>query len=316
MLAQLAIFLLLISPARAAVDPEVSEDLQKNDWPALILLLKPKQGQNFEQDLILAKAYLSLERRTEALKTLSQLSPPKKDDRAAKLIEIASSQFFNQETATLYYEALRILSGAQTEVKVGQSPFQRNLQIATEAKERLDQALLKEPDHGLILLRIIQVDFLMGLKEPLQEHLKLAVELNPLSKELKIFQAKNLLNSEQEAEAYKILFPLKAFLYENELPFTWYLEVLAKMKKSAEITSAKNKILKEHPQWQTAIQWFQKKGLLNTQELKLLKKDADAYEKFYQAELKRTQYLWRGYLPTELPPDPTNPLLPAIPAKK
>ena len=51
----------------SALSSEVTESLQKKDWPNLILLLRPKQGQNFEQDLILAKAYLSLERRREAI---------------------------------------------------------------------------------------------------------------------------------------------------------------------------------------------------------------------------------------------------------
>src|SRR5262249_30405167 len=116
-------------------------------------------------------------------------------------IDIAWTQFFNQETATLYYEAIRILSNYQPDPKTLQTPAQRIIQVATEAKTDLDLALLKEPDQGLVLLRLIQVEMLLGLKEPLADHSKRALDLIYPSKELHVFQARFFFNGAQEDDA-------------------------------------------------------------------------------------------------------------------
>src|SRR4249919_2954339 len=102
----LALFSSLSQVAHASFDTEVSESFQKKEWSNVVSLLKPKEGQNFEHDLMLAKAYLSLERRLDAQKLISEMLMNRRDERVIRLRDIAATQFFDQETANAYYEAI------------------------------------------------------------------------------------------------------------------------------------------------------------------------------------------------------------------
>ncbi|MBC7398007.1 MAG: hypothetical protein H7333_11240, partial [Bdellovibrionales bacterium] len=136
----LAILCLGPGPASATpIETELNESVQKKDWPGVVLLLQPRQGQNFEHDLILARAMISLERRQEALKLLDELYATHKDERTQKLFNLAGTLFFNQDTSTLYYEAVQLLSGAKF----------------AEAKDKLDQAASKEPGQVMVLVRLV-----------------------------------------------------------------------------------------------------------------------------------------------------------------
>src|ERR1700761_8622705 len=91
--------------ALGALDQELNDAVQKKDWPSVVLLLQPKKGQNFEHDLVLARALLSLERRQEALKLLVSVAEThNKDERVNRLLQSAGTLFFNQDTSNLYYE--------------------------------------------------------------------------------------------------------------------------------------------------------------------------------------------------------------------
>ena len=68
-----------------------ADALRPRDWAGVVRTLEPKRGQNIEQDLELTRAYLALERRAEALKTIAVWL---RDDRAKSLHQIAQTAFF------------------------------------------------------------------------------------------------------------------------------------------------------------------------------------------------------------------------------
>jgi hypothetical protein len=269
--------------AMNSLDQEVSDSLLKKDWPNLVLVLKPHEGQNFEHDLTLAKAYLSLERRAEAIALLKKLNEPggRHDDRARSLFELSLTQFFSQDTSTLYFEAVKFISQ----------------QRWAEARERLDQAASKEPGQGWILLRQIQVHLALNAKAALEDDFKLASEEALPFPEFKIYSAKLMLmnikaapveiaplpevkvpfrldvkkieaekleaktdeediQAENAASALKTLANAKDVTSKYELPFTWYLEALSRNDHQTELNGLASRLLKDHSQWSSAIYWF------------------------------------------------------------
>ena len=275
-------------------DSDLSDAIQKKDWPQIILLLQPKKGQNFEHDLTLAKAFLSLERRAEALKLLSSLVEVRKDERAIKLFQSAGTLFFTQETSTQYYEALDLI---------------KTLKFA-EAKERLDQALVKEPGHVLLLTRLVQVEMLLQTKDQALIHLKLAQANSYANADLRLFAAKmtveNTLSDtddENDSELYRQLLPYRLSLLENEITLTYWAEAVLHAAKMSELEQLANKILKEHAAWTYSLVWFLKKAefgpvlqaKLKTQIDKNLK-DRALFDSVLDLEMKKTDYLWVGYV--------------------
>jgi hypothetical protein len=270
-----------IAVTAALAFPSVSFAVEK-DSASIVLALKPKQGQNFEQDLQLAKALFTLERRIEAIRVLNEYS----DERATRMLHLVSTQFYNQETATSYYEALRAIS----------------LLKWAEARELLVPALSKEPGNGLLLQRLIQVELILKQKEPLTEHLTLAEELDPDSKELKVYSAKASFDAGDEKEAYRILSAQKTLVQSNPVITVWWCDVLLKLKKYPELAAIQSRLLKDHPTWSFPIQWFIESKQLSVKEQKAFQnqleknlKDPAKFAQEQEAEAKRTQYQWVGY---------------------
>ncbi len=285
----LAFMFCSISSLPQASGDEVSEYLQNKDWPAIVLLLKPKQGQNFEQDVILAKALFSLERRNEALKVLESIERPEKLN-IEKLVNLFSTQFFNQDTSRLYYDAVNLLGS----------------QKWAESKEKLDQANVKEPGNSLVLQRLLQVELILDQKELFQEHLKLALDLNPYAKEIKVFQARSLTLQKEYQTAYKVFQSIKNLYQENELIYVWYLDALLGLDKNSEISVLQGKLIKNHPQWLYALSWFLNKGSLNDKDRKTFLgmlqkglKEPEKYRSFLLAEAKHTEFQWVGFYTPE-----------------
>jgi len=284
--------------AASPLDSELSDALQKKDWPSVVLLLEPKKGQNFEHDLTLSKALLSLERRQEALKLLATLQETRKDERVTKLFQSAGTIFFAQETSNLYYEALELIKG---------------LKFA-EAKERIDQGLSKEPGQVLLLTRQIQLQLLLGQKEQASANLKIVQTSTANMPELRLFAAKlavdHALTSTEEdedaAELYKGLSSYKAQLLENEVTTTYWAESLKRAKRTGDLEALEQKILKEHPLWTYSLQWFRLNAApAKAQEDKLRDqidknlKDKTAFLAALEAEMKKADYLWVGYVTYE-----------------
>ena len=256
-----------------------------------ILLLKPKQGQNYEQDLLLAKAYLSLERRAEAQKLLNEMLLTKKDDRVLKLRDLSATQFFDQETANFYYEAVRHLSGGRW----------------VEAKERLDQAIKQEPGQGLVLLRMIQIELYNGAKGTLEEHITQLQQLMPNSIELKAYSGRENYNDEEYREAFRIFLPIKDTLLQNETGALWWLDALLKVNRMGDIALIQNRMLKDHPSWSSVLLWFLQGKTLSaaehakfTAQLTKNLKDPEKFKLEQENEGKRTQYFWEGYVSYDL----------------
>ena len=299
----LCVFSLLGFSARADLsEADLNEAVQKKNWPEVVLLITPEQGQNFDHDVTLVRAYLFLERRSEALALASKLYSTHKDEKTKNLLDLAGTIFFSQDTSNLYYEAIRLISI---------SKFQ-------EAHDRLDQALVKEPNQVLVLTRLVQVELVLGLKDAASTHLKAAQADAPFSIILKLFAAKlaqtleektpdvsekDSLKEEESRDEYLELLPLKSALLEGEVTALLWFEMLQRTNRAAELLVFSRKILKEHPTWTSALLWFYKNGKLNVIEQSQMKaqidknlKNKDQFNATLEKEMKQTQYGWVGYI--------------------
>lgn len=295
----ITLVVLLIRPASgfaASIEADVTEAMQKKDWPSLVLLIQPRKGQNFEHDLSLAKALLSLERRQEALKLLSSLQETHKDERVTKLLQTAGTLFFAQETSNLYYEALEMISELRF----------------TEAKERLEQAVAREPGHILLLSRLIQVQLMLGLEDAAAMNLK-AVQASELAyPEWKLFGAK--LQTDQkpsdedgDLDLYRELHGIKSNLLENEVTATYWVEAVRRDEDADEMTILALKTVTDHPLWSYALLAIVKSDLLSpaireklTTQIQKNLKSREAFQTALATEMKRTQNLWVGYVNYEV----------------
>jgi hypothetical protein len=303
----LLVFCGLRAEALSSFDLELNDAVQKKDWPSVVLLLQPKKGQNFEHDLTLAKALLSLERRQEAQKLLVSLEDTHKDERLNRLLQSAGTIFFNQETSNFYYDALEMIRG---------------LRFA-DAKDRLEQALAKEPDQVLLLTRLIQMDLLLDKKNQAATNLKLAQSVTLNLPELKLFQAKletdaqvaahasddpdspegRDADAEPEPDLSLEFLPIKSQLLENEVTAPLWLADLKLSGKTADLETLSQKIWKDHPLWTYALFWMDQnakvspefKAKLETQIEKNLK-NKDQFDRELDAEMKRSNQFWVGYV--------------------
>ncbi len=287
------IFLLLNTAAvsrPSASDLELNEAVQKKDWPEVVLRLQPLQGQNFEHDLILARALLSLERRAEAQKLLADLYSTHKDEKTTQLFHLSGTIFFSQETSSLYYDGVQLLSALK---------FQ-------EAKEHFDQAIAREPGHVLVLSRLVQVEIQLGLLPLAKGHLKVAQALTPSFPQLKVMAAKLMLSAPPDEEegaedVYRSLLPLKSTLLENDATVVLWADVLKRMKKKNDLESLSISILNAHPMWTYALVWFYVNADLTPKTKSKLKvqidrglKDKAEFNARLDTEMKSAQYYWVG----------------------
>jgi tetratricopeptide (TPR) repeat protein len=254
----------------------------------VILILEPTKGQNFEHDLELARAYLFLERRQEALGVLLSQYQEHKDERLVKLLNLAGSLFFNQETANLHYEAIQLLRA---------SKFQ-------DAKERIEQALSKEPSHVLLLERLIQTEILLGQSEKAWQHLKQAQALAPYSNELKLLSVRLVLDRAEEGfDPYIGFLPLKSLLLAEEVPCSFWVEALKRSGKTAELKALAETVLKKNPDWSLIMGALLNTQMLNSPMNKRLKaqleknlKDKNLFEQRLERQMSRTSQWWVGYI--------------------
>jgi tetratricopeptide (TPR) repeat protein len=277
--------------AMSALDTDLADSVQKKDWPAVVLLLDPHQGQNFEHDFTLAKALLSLERRQEALKLLSTLADEHKDERVTKLFQTAGTIFFSQETSNAYYESLDLI---------------RTLKFS-EARDHLEQALSKEPGQILLLTRLIQMELLLGKTSAATTNLKLAQDTSQGMTELKLFAVKMAVDKKPDDDddqnlLYRDVVPLKTQLLENEITLPFWSEALTRAKRNSEIETFAAKTLKDHPLWSYALMDFAKsRSVSPSTQIQLIAqleknlKSKDAFDAALEAEMKRTDYFWVGY---------------------
>lgn len=257
----------------------------EKDWAGIVISLKPKQGQNFEQDLLLSKALFSLERRPEAIRVLNEYVEHE-DARARKQLNLISTQFYNQETANIYYEAIRLIGTFKW----------------SEARERLESALAKEPGHAMVLERLIQTELVLKAKDALVDHIQLADQYHFEAKELKIYSAKAEFDAGEDREAFRLMSAQKAAAMAHPVSMVWWLEIAAKNKRTTEVTAIQTRILKQYSTWAYVIDWFIHSKFLSPKELIAFKaqqeknlKDPVKFNQDLEADSKRTQYYWVGH---------------------
>ena len=270
----------------AGADSEWKEAQLKGDWSQVAVLLAPKKGQNFEQDLVLARAWLTIEKRVDALKLLASLVQTRKDERVLKLLNTAATAFFSQDTANRFYEGMRLLS----------------VRKLPEARERFEQALAKEPGQILGLTRLAETEILLGQLEGARARVKEGLLLNPLSSELKAYFMRLDLLSDDAAgapEESTLLGEVKKPYPTQEIPFTWALEYLKRTGEEAELNRISRNFLRDHPDWIRAQVWFYGSGILGASLKKEFKtqidrvlKHRDRFETEDEARMKQSQYFW------------------------
>ncbi len=265
------------------------------DWSKKVIELQEKEGQNFEQDLILIKGFLYLQRRGEALLVLNRLmkGPSKKDPRVQELYDAASDQFFFQETAELHSEVLQLLKDESW----------------VEAKDKIETGLQKEPKHRLLTLRAIQLGLILTPKDPLSEYVKIAE--NNFSDQLvwKIYSAWMSVQKGDGKEAHRILSALwssdRKFFEKTEVLMLSYLQAIDLTKHTADWI-ALSKIIQKHPEWVNVRLWRLKNKNFAAKDkekeiaqLKVLLGDLKNLKSLHAKEDKDHSYYYMGLITVE-----------------
>jgi hypothetical protein len=264
------------APTAQSFEPEM-------DWPEVVRNLKAKEGQNFDSDLQLIKAYVFLERRSDAQQVLKRWLGTRQHERAVQRLDRLSTLFFSQEVSNQYYESVRQVS----------------VRKWAEARDILESAFQKEPGNVLVITRLVQVYWQLGLKSAVEEKIKLGLDLHPEHPELKVFSSRLDLDTEDFKSAQKTLLSQKSWIFEHELPTLWYFESLSALKRSSEIIVQMKGLLKKHPHWLEMRWWLVKQRLVMgleaeqvQAEIKSLIKDPAALAQKLEADYRTGQYFW------------------------
>jgi len=232
-----ALFLMLMIVGQ---NPAFSQE-SVQDWSKRVIELQGKEGQNFEQDLNLVKGLLFLQRRTEALTLINKMVKlyNRKDSRLTELFETASEQFFFQDTAELSAEAIQYIRDENW----------------SEAKDKLDSALQKEPGQRLITMRSIQVALALGNVSKAADLIKNAELYYADLTVLKIYKAWVNIHQKNAKEAIRILSPLwysdQKMFEKNESVMLAFLKAMEMNKYQLDWSSV-SKIIIKNPEWACA----------------------------------------------------------------
>lgn len=265
------------------------------EWSKKVIELQSKEGQNFEQDLQLVKGYLYLQRRAEALVLLNRLLKLnyKKDSRLAELFETASDQFFLQDTAELYADAIQFIK----------------VESWLEAKEKIDAAIQKESKHRLLTLRAIQLGLILGQTEQVAENAK-AAELNfPDFPIWRAYSAWINISKNELKEASRILMLLwnsdQKLFEKSEVLVLSFLQSLEVKKYSVSLVKL-SKIIQNHPEWVAVRVWRLKNKSWSVsdrkREITLLKEMLSDLKKLNlqrEKEEKESSYFFKGFISIE-----------------
>ncbi len=232
--------------------------------------------------------------RSEALTILKNIYNLRHDSRSGLLIESYSTQFFTQESESLYCQAVQLIGARKW----------------SEAKDKLEAAATKEPDQGLILLRLVQVYLELGQKELSEEKLKAALKLNPLNKDLRLYQAMIKLVNGEERDGLRNLDAMKSYILSNPLVGSLYLLALKKALRINELYQIKTRIFSDS-NLKTSIAYaltFNQILKLNPHDQKTVRAQLDhcgpkgICKELLEREEKKSQYLWlfHGQLRDEL----------------
>jgi hypothetical protein len=265
------------------------------DWSKKVIELQEKEGQSFEQDIQLAKGFIYLQRRAEALGLLNKLmkSSSKKDQRLQELYETASDQFFFQETAETYAELVQFIKQ----------------EAWGEAKDKVEAGLQKENRHRLLTMRAIQLGLVLTQKDLITENLKFAEQNFADQLVMKTYSAWIAINNKDTKDAVRFLSGLwntdKKQFENTELLMLAYLEALELTKKAADWIQI-SKIIQKHPEWVSVRVWRLKNKNFSIQDrkrevdsLKLIFSDLKKIKSQHEAEEKLNNYFYLGVISPE-----------------
>jgi len=266
------------------------------DWSKKVIELQEKEGQNFEQDLLLVKGFLYLQRRADALALLNRLmkSGNKKDPRLTELFETASTQFFLQDTAELYSDVVQLIQEESW----------------TEAKEKTEAGLQKENRHRLLILREIQLGLVLGQVDLMADVIKVAENNYPENTEWKVYSSWIALSKNDVKEAYRVLSGLwntdKKIFEKSEVAMLGFLQAIELGKHTSDRVvdwTQLSQMIQKHPEWVGVRVWRlknknftesdKKKEISQLKDLFLdVKKLKDTREK----QDKETSYFYSGII--------------------
>jgi tetratricopeptide (TPR) repeat protein len=243
------------------------------DWSKKVIELQSKEGQNFEQDLILLRGYLSFNRRTDALMLIQKMNRihARKDIRLTELTETASEQFFFQETAELHSEALQLMRDENW----------------SEAKEKLESALQKEPGHRLLLNRVIQTLLALEQSSKAADWFKIAEGLYPETGIDRIYRSWIGIQQQNAKDSIRPLSNLwysdRKFFERNEAALLAFMKATELNKYQLDVPAIQ-RMIQKHPEWWCArLMWVKSRWNSKPIELKkeLLKisKDLEVAER-------------------------------------
>ncbi len=265
------------------------------DWSKKVIELQEVQGQNFEQDLLLVKGLLYLQRRSEALELIQKINRihQRKEPRLSELLETASNQYFQQETMELFAEASILIRDDNW----------------PEAKDRLDTALKKEPLHRELMTTAIQVALATGNVDRAADLEKAGAPFYGDSMVWKTYRVWIQIQQKNGKEAMKVLALLwnstRAQFSRNEVWILAFLKTMELNKYQLD-WDAVVKIIRRHPEWACSRlakirlkplpSVKQRKELL---EIKAVLEDPKKFQSVLMVQEKEFRSQYKGLIPLE-----------------
>lgn len=260
---------------------------------SLFVSATPVWSQNIEhaveKSIEQAKATFLEGNREEALLKLLTL-PGKQDPRVLSVIQNMSGQFLSSENAKFYFQGVQLIGDRKW----------------LEAKERLEQAISKEPNNVLLLLRLSQIQIELNQPNKAEELLKEALKWNPYSASSRLMMARTLQKKGDLKEAYRWYDSQRALLAKDPFLFYNFLVLLKESGKISEILDYVDLAIQKNEAWvPNWIEVYRATPLSSSKLARLKQQAADARSRIKEVEIaikkaeKQNDYLWLAPLPSK-----------------
>jgi len=274
---------------------EAQEKITGQQWAEAVVLLKSYLGNDFDVsigvlirdlkprlDLVLALTELG--RREEALALLERMHArlPRGHELRLKLehrMNHLATLFLTEETFNHYQAALAHLRANQLEL----------------AKNRLEKAISREPDHLSLWLSLAQIDLLEGRLSSAEEKLKSALQFNPHSKRAIFWSARlQMLKGDrrQALKGFEGLLPKEGWEERDEEDALrlWLAELWIYEKKRVRALDLMSRTLKNNPNSvPVVLGWLKASGSLSFEDSSRKER---AKEALSRAILQKKEATW------------------------
>lgn len=193
---------------------EAKKLLQDRKWSEALIgfrsVLK-EEPSRLEAILGMTRALAYLGRREEALRFLNDAhskAPSEKKPYLQKRIEVLSHLFLSNQTYQTYQEGVNLLREGKVK----------------PAKKKFELAASKEPDHGLILLRLSQSEIQEKDYDAASEKLRFARRLNPFDSAVRMWLGRALIYRGEAKQAIVELTEAQKQLKKSESIPVWLAE--------------------------------------------------------------------------------------------